>query len=589
MNVSVPTLPDMNSIQQLNTKPDFTQGTNSGDSREFNSLVNKHGSERVDKKAASTEGTKRAKHQDDTVTSRETGRSSEQNDNTKIDNSDKSGKSAESSQSQNQINSYEETANKIKGNDLIGVNRSYKQAEGGFSLEALMSMLDVKAPAQGIDGILNNAASGNVEESGSPDGAVSGEVSEEEAADLLLNALQQAVGAVNNSLQATVSENGKEEPEAAAGSLKKGAALFNLLQKAIAAASDTPESNGNTAVDVEQSPKGMSASNKVQKIETLLTELLNNNSAKIPGGEVADSEGPEVSVENLTAQAKTAGKGDGKSDSFNDIAKMLSDNKTAPVEEKLSAEQIKALHEASGRTKEAKEVTSSSNGKNVTRAGDEFKVVQAPEEASEVDLPESGSDLRIIVNRAASEISEHASRDSNAGEITSRSTRTVKLNPEGSNPNMLHHSHTTGEGGKLSESILTGSAARQSGFNELLDKAVYVAKGNNRLNVSVDHQEIGKIDIKLSLEKGVMNIHINTSDNVVREYVENNIQSIVDSLSKNGVSVGGFSVALKNHQNGGDSPSANDNGYASNSGREKEYIKTPAYANENRGLINIFA
>jgi len=128
-----------------------------------------------------------------------------------------------------------------------------------------------------------------------------------------------------------------------------------------------------------------------------------------------------------------------------------------------------------------------------------------------------------------------------------------------------------------------GNAARAAGFSELLNHVVYVAKGRNKLGVTINHEEFGKLKINVSMDKGMLNIHVNASDKAVREFLESNVQSIVESLSKDGVSVGGFSVALKDHK---DNP---EKKFLMDSGIHRQYDHRPAAVHSARGLVNVFA
>jgi flagellar hook-length control protein FliK len=127
------------------------------------------------------------------------------------------------------------------------------------------------------------------------------------------------------------------------------------------------------------------------------------------------------------------------------------------------------------------------------------------------------------------------------------------------------------------------NVARTAGFSELLNQVVYVAKGRNKLGVTVNHEEFGKLKINVTIEKGMMNIHVNASEKVVREFLESNVQHIVEHLVKDGVNVGGFSVSLKEHK---DDP---ENKFMMNSGLERQYEKNPSPVYSNPGLVNVFA
>lgn len=107
---------------------------------------------------------------------------------------------------------------------------------------------------------------------------------------------------------------------------------------------------------------------------------------------------------------------------------------------------------------------------------------------------------------------------------------------------ITHRSHEENE----SAPLRTGNAV------DVLDPAPSIVKDGNRLAVKFEQDGLGKLDIDLRLNKGVINAQIQVADDSTKTLIENNMQQIVDSLLKAGLSVGGFSVSLKggNRQNG---------------------------------------
>jgi len=80
---------------------------------------------------------------------------------------------------------------------------------------------------------------------------------------------------------------------------------------------------------------------------------------------------------------------------------------------------------------------------------------------------------------------------------------------------------------------------------DALDTAPTIVKDGNRLAVKFEQDGLGKLDIDLRLNKGMINAHFQAADDTTKTLIENNMQQIVDSLLKAGLSVGGFSVSLK--------------------------------------------
>ncbi len=165
-------------------------------------------------------------------------------------------------------------------------------------------------------------------------------------------------------------------------------------------------------------------------------------------------------------------------------------------------------------------------------------------------------------------------------------TKTVVVESTSDNTNLLNHSGIKLESGKPAEAISSGNTPRPTGFNQALDNIVYVIKGNNKMGVSVEHDILGKLNINLSMEKGMLNVHINTSEKIAREFIENNIQYIVDSLAKDGLSVGGFSVGLKNHNDHEGNVFIMNNRQES---REEQVVNEKAKISAMSGLVSVFA
>ncbi len=264
---------------------------------------------------------------------------------------------------------------------------------------------------------------------------------------------------------------------------------------------------------------------------------------------------------------------------LNSPAKAIINENGVSVEEDFLKAQIKASDSKSGDSKVInKEIFNQSNPDNKQN---HVKTVQSKGDMVDLDSLDNNNS-KTLTDKLMFEAVENFSRENGSKIYTYNTSKLVRINPEIDNANLINNSNITYEGSKTSESLLAGNTTRPSGFNALLDKIFYVVKGNNRLGVTVEHDNLGRLNINLSLDKGVVNVHINTSDKAVREFVESNIQYIVDSLAKNGVSVGGFSVALKDHK---DNPG---NVFIMDNGQKKEFIKEPEKVRNDRGLVNIF-
>jgi flagellar hook-length control protein FliK len=213
----------------------------------------------------------------------------------------------------------------------------------------------------------------------------------------------------------------------------------------------------------------------------------------------------------------------------------------------------------------------------------EIKSVQADDNGDIQDIQDDINISKITAGKVSSETSKNNS-DNILRNYMSVNAKAIQTGGEGSetgNGNLMNNSNMSSEGGRHAESLFHQNSARPAGFNELLNDIMYVARGNNKLGVTLEHELFGKLNINLSLNKGVVNVHINTADNSVKEYIENNIQSIVDALADEDVSVGGFSVGLKGRKNheGASTTDVNKSG---------EFLQEMAGPVNNRGLVNIF-
>jgi flagellar hook-length control protein FliK len=125
--------------------------------------------------------------------------------------------------------------------------------------------------------------------------------------------------------------------------------------------------------------------------------------------------------------------------------------------------------------------------------------------------------------------------------------------------------------------------------SDMFDHAVSIVKDGNRLAVQMDHGGLGKLDINLSLNKGIVNAQIQVADDATKNLLENNMQRIIHSLVQDGLSVGGFSVALKQHQTwDGTGENQKDTAEQKRTGYATQAISASGALDAGRGLVNIF-
>ncbi len=82
-----------------------------------------------------------------------------------------------------------------------------------------------------------------------------------------------------------------------------------------------------------------------------------------------------------------------------------------------------------------------------------------------------------------------------------------------------------------------------------------VQKGDASIELTLQPDGIGKLEIEMVSAKGVINAYIGASDPIGKELIENNLQGIMDALAKEGINIGGFSVFLRDKKGGMNSES----------------------------------
>lgn len=109
------------------------------------------------------------------------------------------------------------------------------------------------------------------------------------------------------------------------------------------------------------------------------------------------------------------------------------------------------------------------------------------------------------------------------------------------------------------------------------------------IEISLQPEGLGKLDIGLMLDKGVVNAQIQTSSAAGKDLVESHITDIINALAKEGITIGGFSVSLKDDRNDFIWSQTQDTGQQSRgeSSMANEYVSTSGQV-INTGNISIF-
>ncbi|HEX7519747.1 MAG TPA: flagellar hook-length control protein FliK [Candidatus Deferrimicrobium sp.] len=84
---------------------------------------------------------------------------------------------------------------------------------------------------------------------------------------------------------------------------------------------------------------------------------------------------------------------------------------------------------------------------------------------------------------------------------------------------------------------------------------VITRKSDTSVEVTLAPPGVGKLEIEVVLEKGVVNARILAADSAGREAIARSLPQIVEALARDGMNVGGFTVSLKERRDrtGGES------------------------------------
>jgi uncharacterized protein (DUF2249 family) len=117
------------------------------------------------------------------------------------------------------------------------------------------------------------------------------------------------------------------------------------------------------------------------------------------------------------------------------------------------------------------------------------------------------------------------------------------------------------------------------------DTLVVAKKDHTSLEVSIEPDGMGKLDIHLNSDRGVVHARIDASDSAGRELIDRHLDSIINTLAGEGINIGSFYVNLRNGQGHEESEDAKSGPrYFRNT---SEQISLPV-SGTGDGLINIF-
>jgi molybdopterin converting factor small subunit len=84
---------------------------------------------------------------------------------------------------------------------------------------------------------------------------------------------------------------------------------------------------------------------------------------------------------------------------------------------------------------------------------------------------------------------------------------------------------------------------------DIYDNTLIITKENNKsIELVLEPDGIGKLDIELTQKKGVINAQFNVAETIGKELLDKNLNYILHYLTAEGIAIGNFSVSLNNRK-----------------------------------------
>jgi hypothetical protein len=117
---------------------------------------------------------------------------------------------------------------------------------------------------------------------------------------------------------------------------------------------------------------------------------------------------------------------------------------------------------------------------------------------------------------------------------------------------------------------------------------VITRKSDISVEVTLAPPGVGKLEIEVVLEKGIVNARITAADPAGREAIARSLPQIVEALARDGMNIGGFTVSLKERRDRtGDAPA--DGASRDPDARLQSAVSPAASASAaSAGLVDIF-
>ncbi|MDA8239509.1 MAG: flagellar hook-length control protein FliK [Nitrospiraceae bacterium] len=193
---------------------------------------------------------------------------------------------------------------------------------------------------------------------------------------------------------------------------------------------------------------------------------------------------------------------------------------------------------------------------------------------------------------AESGLEERRDRAGDAAKVLTATARHDEATPHQNTSNSAAVFAVGEKGGRVNAAV-QGAGPVQAGDRiiTVADQTFRISRKDERsVEVTLEPEGLGKIEIALGLDKGTVHATIHAVENSAKEILQRNLTNIVATLSREGIAIGGFSVSLKEHRDG---PGAGESNSGDSEGNAATKIIRPSAAGAaaagRMGLINIFA
>lgn len=186
------------------------------------------------------------------------------------------------------------------------------------------------------------------------------------------------------------------------------------------------------------------------------------------------------------------------------------------------------------------------------------------------------------------------------GEIIAKEEDGINSSPQESEPFRAGEAHDNVLGLERSQPLTADSQKtedikqakeaaaplRSFEMQEEMHTVTLTQNSSNTVKLSVEPEGLGKLDILLSLDQGIVNAQINADEKTGKVFIDNYLTGIVQALASDGLNVGEFSVSLRDRkEEGASGEPASYGGDTADEEGERQKGLTPR---AEEGIISIF-